>query len=149
MEADDASVAPRRKAVRRQACASHPRRAQLAASTRSPSRWALKRRWARGLALEPPTTPGRRVNKRDRQRTKHLCGGREEAAGPPTKHARAPAIRLRPVCRKVTTGFRADGGRDLLAAVRAHVNPGHRQGVSPLQAMQHALSPTGALLDPG
>ncbi|HEX9867050.1 MAG TPA: hypothetical protein VGC99_00395 [Candidatus Tectomicrobia bacterium] len=104
---------------------------------------------ARGLALEPTTTHGRRLKQRDRKMTAHLLVFLEDASVPPTPHSSAQARRLSTGCRKVTNGFRAEGGRDLLAAVRAMVNTGKRQGWSPVPAMQNALSPTGALFDPG
>jgi transposase len=68
---------------------------------------------------------------------------------PPTQNSREQAIRMSTVLRNVTHGLRSDGGRDLLAAVRSVVNTGKRQGGSAYQAIQRALSPVGALFDPG
>jgi transposase len=53
------------------------------------------------------------------------------------------------VFRKVTNGFRAEWGRDLLAAVRSVVNTGTRQGLSAYQAIQKALSPIGSFFELG
>ena len=68
---------------------------------------------------------------------------------PPTNNSSEQAIRMSTVFRKVTNGFRSDWGRDLFAAVRAVVNTGKRHGLSAFQAIQKALSPVGALFDPG
>ena len=68
---------------------------------------------------------------------------------PPTNNSSEQAIRLSAIFRKVTNGFRSDWGRDLFAAVRSVVNTGQRQGLSPFQAIQKALSPSNSLFDPG
>jgi transposase len=69
----------------------------------------------------------------------------DDATIPPTHHASEQAIRLSTVVRKVTNGFRSDGGRDLFAAVHSVVNTGTRQGLSAFQAIQKALAPMGSL----
>jgi transposase len=73
----------------------------------------------------------------------------DDAAMPPTNHASAHAIRMSPVFRKVTNGFRSAWGRDRVAAVRSVVNTGKRPGLSAYQAIQKALAPIGSFFEPG
>jgi transposase len=73
----------------------------------------------------------------------------DDAVIPPTNNASEQAIRMSPVFRKVTNGFRSEWGRDLFAAVRSVVNTGKRHGLSAYQAIQKALSPLGSLFEPG
>jgi transposase len=149
IEAGDAVLAPRLKAVLLRAFAIHKRREQLAESTLYQYRCDLKRRLARCLALEPTNKHGRRLKKRYLKITDHLFVFLEDASVPPTNNSSEQAIRMSTVFRKVTNGFRSDWGRDLFAAVRSVVNTGTRHGLSAFQAIQKALSPTGSLFDPG
>src|SRR6266511_2880265 len=145
IEAGDAILAPRLKAVLLRAFAIHKRREQLAASTLYQYRCDLKRRLAHCLALEPTNKHGRRVKKRYLKITDHLFVFLEDASVPPTHNSSEPAIRMSTVSRKVTTGFRSAWGRDLFASFRSIVNPGKRHGLSAFQAIQKALSPVGSL----
>jgi transposase len=137
------------KAVLRRAFAIHKRRDTGAAATVYQDRCDLQRRVHRGLALQPTTPHGRRLQKRDAKIQDHVCLLLDDAAIPPTHHSSAHTIRMRTVVRKVTNGFRSDWGRDLLAAVRSGVNTGKRQGLSAYQAIQKALAPIGSLGEPG
>ena len=103
----------------------------------------------RGLTLQPPPPHGKRRQKREAQNQAHLGLVLDEAAMPPPHNASAPAIRMRTVFRKGPNGFGSDGGRARLAAVRAAVNTGQRQGLTASQASQTALSLSGALFEPG
>jgi transposase len=142
-------LAPRLKARLRRALALHHRRDTRAASTQSQDRRDLQRRVDQCCA-SPPTNPhGRRLQKRSTKIRDHVCLGLDDASMPPTNHASEHALRLSTVVRKVTNGFRSEWGRDLCAAVRAVVNTGKRQGLSAYQAIQKALSPIGALFEPG
>jgi hypothetical protein len=44
------------------------------------------------------------------------------------------------IFRKVTNGFRSNGGRDLFAAVRSVVNTGKRHALNAFEAITKALS---------
>lgn len=147
--AGDTVCAPRLQAVLLRAVAMHQRRDTRAPSTLSPSRGARPRRRDRCFASQPPTPQGRRRQKRDPKSRDHLCLLLEEAAIPPTHTSSEHAIRMRTGLRKVTNGVRADGGRDLVAAVRSVVNTGTRHGLAAVQAIQRALSPVGSRFDPG
>jgi len=149
IDAGDAVCAPWIKAVCLRACAIHKRRDPRAASTLYQDRCDLPRRLHRGLALQPPSPHGRRLQKRSTkiQDTRFLL--LDDASIPPTTQASAQAIRMRPGFRNVTNGFRADGGRDLFAAVRSVGNTGTRHGLSAFQAIQRALAPVGSLFEPG
>jgi transposase len=149
IEAGDTAFAPRMKAVLLRAVAIHKRRDTLAASTLYPDQGDRQRRVHRCLALEPVNPPGRRLQKRSTKIQEPLFLLLDEAAIPPTNNASEPAIRMSPVSRKVTHGFRAEWGRDLFAAVRSVVNTGKRHGLSAYQAIQKALSPLGSLFEPG
>jgi transposase len=149
LDAGDLVFAARMQRVLRRALAIPKRRDTRAASTLYQYPCDLRRRVPRCVAL-PPTNPhGRRLPKRDAKIQENLCRCLEEATMPPTKHASAQAIRLSTVCRNVTHGSRADGGRALCAAVPSVVNTGKRPGLSAFQAIQRALSPVGSLFDLG
>jgi transposase len=148
LEAGDTVLAPRMKAVLLRAFAIHHRRDTLAASTLDQYRCDLRRRVHRCRALQPTNPHGRRRQTRDANIQHHLFLVLEDVAIPPTHHASEPAMRMRTVFRKVTKGCRSDWGPDVFAAVRSIVNTGQRQGLSAVQAIQKALSPVGAPLDP-
>jgi transposase len=92
---------------------------------------------------------GRRLQKRDAKIQENWFLFLDDATMPPTTNSSEQAIRMSTVFRKVTNGFRSDGGRDLFAAVRSVVNTGKRQGLSAYQAIQKALSPRVSLFEPG
>jgi transposase len=149
IDAGDAVLVPRMKAVFLRALASHTRRDTLAASTLYQSRGDLQRRVHRGLARQPTHPHGRRLQQRSAQIQDHGCLWLDDAPIPPTHNSSAQAIRMRTVLRKVTNGVRADWGRDLCAAVRSVVNTGKRRGLSAFHAIQQARSATSALFAPG
>ena len=149
IDAGDAVLAPRMKAVFLRAFAIHKRRDTLAASTLYQYRCDLHRRVTRCLALQPPNPHGRRLQKRYAKIQDHLFLFLEDATIPPTNNSSEQAIRMSTVFRKVTNGFRSEWGRDLFAAVRSIVNTGKRQGLSAYQAIQKALSPRVSLFEPG
>jgi transposase len=149
IEAGDRRFAPRMKAILLRAFAIHYRRDTLAASTLSQYRRELQRRVDRGLASQPTNPQGRRRQKRYAKIRDHVFRLLDDVSIPPTHNASEQAIRMSPVSRKVTNGFRSAWGRDLFAAVRAVVNTGKRPGLSAYQAIQKALSPIGALFEPG
>jgi transposase len=149
MDAGDAVLAPRMKAVCRRAFAIHTRRDTLTASTLSQSRGALQRRVTRCLARQPPNPHGRRLQKRDAKIQEHLFLLLDDVAIPPTHNASEQAIRMRTIFRKVPNGFRSEWGRDLVAAVRSLVHTGQRQGLSAVQAIQKALAPRVSCFEPG
>jgi transposase len=99
--------------------------------------------------LEPTQEDGVRLKKRYLKIKDNLFLFLQDAAVPPTNNSSEQAIRMSTIFRKVTNGFRSDWGRDLFAAVRSVVNTGKRQGLSPFQAIQKALSPGASLFDPG
>jgi transposase len=147
--AGDIVFAPRMKLVLLRAFAIHKRRDTLTASTLYQDQCDRRRRVTRGVALQPTTPHGRRLQKREAKLQAHWFLLLEDATIPPTNNSSEQAIRLSTVCRNVTNGFRADWGRDLFAAVRSVVNTGKRQGLSAFQAIQRALSPVGSLFDLG
>jgi transposase len=149
IDAGDAVLAPRMKAVFLRAFAIHKRRDTLAASTLYQYRCDLHRRVTRCLALQPTNPHGRRLQKRYAKIQDHLFLFLEDATIPPTNNSSEQAIRMSTVFRKVTNGFRSEWGRDLFAAVRSIVNTGKRQGLSAYQAIQKALSPRVSLFEPG
>jgi transposase len=149
MDAGDAVLAPRMKAVFLRACAIHKRRDTLTASTLYQYRCDLQRRVTRCLALQPPNPHGRRLQKRYAKIQDHLFLFLDDVAIPPTNNASEQAIRMSTIFRKVTNGFRSEWGRDLFAAVRSIVNTGQRQGLSAYQAIQKALAPRVSLFEPG
>jgi transposase len=149
IDAGDAVFAPRMKAVFLRAFAIHKRRDTLAASTLYQSRCDLQRRVHRYLALQPTNPHGRRLQKRYAKIQDHVFLFLEDGTVPPTNNASEQAIRMSTVFRKVTNGFRSDGGRDLFAAVRSVVNTGKRHGWSAFQSIQRARSPIGPLFDQG
>jgi transposase len=126
------------------AFAMHKRGDALAASTLYQYRGALQRRVDRCVARQPTNPHGRRLQKRYTKIRDHLCLVLEDASMPPTNNSSAQAIRMSTVFRKVTHGFRSQGGRDLFAAVRSVVNTGQCHGLSAYQAIQQALSPIGS-----
>jgi len=149
IDAGDAVLAPRMKAVFLRAFAIHTRRDTLAASTLYQYCCDLHRRVTRCLALQPTNPHGRRLQKRYAKIQDHLFLFLEDATIPPTNNSSEQAIRMSTVFRKVTNGFRSEWGRDLFAAVRSIVNTGKRQGLSAYQAIQKALSPRVSLFEPG
>jgi transposase len=149
IDAGDAVFAPRMKAVLLRGVAIHTRRDTRAASTLYQYRWDLQRRVHRGLALQSPNPHGRRLQQRDPKLQDPLCLVLEEASMPPTPHSSEQAIRMRTMVRKVTNGFRSNGGRDRFADVRSVINTGKRHGLSAIQSIPRALSPVGALFDQG
>jgi transposase len=149
LEAGDTVFAPRMKAVLLRAFAIHKRRDTLATSPLYQYRCDLQRRVSRGLALQPATPHGRRLQKRYAKIQDSLFLFLDDATIPPTNNASEQAIRMSTIFRKVTNGFRSEWGRDLFAAVRSVVNTGKRQGLSAYQAIQKALAPIGSLFEPG
>jgi transposase len=149
IDAGDAVLAPRMKAVFLRAFAIHKRRDTLTASTRYQYRCDLQRRVTRCLALQPPNPHGRRLQKRYAKIQDHLFLFLDDVAIPPTNNASEQAIRMSTIFRKVTNGFRSEWGRDLFAAVRSIVNTGQRQGLSAYQAIQKALAPRVSFFEPG
>jgi transposase len=149
MDAGDAVLAPRMKAVFLRALAIHKRRDTLTASTLYQYRGDLQRRVTRCLALQPPNPHGRRLQKRYAKIQDHLFLFLDDVAIPPTNNASEQAIRMSTIFRKVTNGFRSEWGRDLFAAVRSIVNTGQRQGLSAFQAIQKALAPRVSFFEPG
>jgi transposase len=101
------------------------------------------------MGVQPPTPHGRRLQKRSAKIQDNLFLFLDDATIPPANNSSEQAIRMSPVFRNVTHGFRSDWGRDLFAAVRSVVNTGKRRGLSAFQAIQKALSPIGSLFDPG
>jgi transposase len=149
LEAGDTVFAPRMKAGLRRAFAIHKRRATLATSTLYQDRCDLQRRVDRCLASQPTNAHGRRLQQRYAKIQDHLFLWLEDGTIPPTHNASEHAIRMSPVFRKVTHGFRSAWGRDRFAAVRSVVNTGNRRGLTAFQAIQKALSPMGSLFEPG
>jgi transposase len=149
MDAGDAVLAPRMKAVFLRAFAIHKRRDTLTASTLYQYRCDLQRRITRCLALQPPNPHGRRLQKRYAKIQDHLFLFLDDVTIPPTNNASEQAIRMSTVFRKVTNGFRSEWGRDLFAVVRSIVNTGQRQGLSAYQAIQKALAPRVSFFEPG
>lgn len=149
IEAGDKIFAPRMKLVLLRAFAIHKRRGRLAESTLYQYRCDLRRRLEGCLALVPTHQDGLRLKKRYLTIKDHLFLFLEDASVPPTNNSSEQAIRMSTIFRKVTNGFRSDWGRDLFAAVRSVVNTGRRQGLSPLQTIQRALSPSSSLFEPG
>jgi transposase len=149
IDAGDAVFSPRMKAVFLRAFAIHKRRDTLATSTLYQYRCDLQRRVHRCLTLQPTNPHGRRWQKRYAKLQDHLFLFLEDGSIPPTNNSSEQAIRMSPVFRKVTNGFRSAWGRDLFAAVRSVVNTGKRHGLSAFQSIQRALSPVGSLFNLG
>jgi len=149
IEAGDEVFAPVMKRVLLRAFVIHQRRERLAESTMYQYRCDLERRLNYCLALTPTQRDGVRLKKRYLRIRKNLFLFLEDATVPPTNNSSEQALRWSAIFRKVTNGFRSDWGRDLFAAVRSVVNTGKRQGLSPFQAIQRALSPSNSLFDPG
>ena len=149
LEAGDTIVAPRMTALRLRAFAMHQRRDTLAASTQDQYRGDLQRRVDRCFAHQPTNPQGKRLQKRSAKIRDHWFLFLDDASIPPTTNSGEQAMRMSTVFRKVTNGFRSEGGRDLFAAVRSVVNTGKRHGLSAYQAIQKALSPIGSLFEPG
>ena len=137
------------QAVFLRAFALHNRRDTLAATTLYQYPCELRRRVKRCVASQPTNLHGLRRQKRDAKLQDNVFLFLAATTMPPTNNSSEQAIRMSTVFRKVTNGFRSDWGRDLFAAVRSVVNTGKRHGLSAFQAIQKALSPVGALFDPG
>jgi transposase len=148
IEAGDRVFAPVMKRVLLRAFVIHRRRGRLAKSTLYQYRCNLERRLEYCLALTPTQRDGVRLKKRYLRIRDNLFLFLEDAAVPPTNNSSEQAIRLSAIFRKVTNGFRSDWGRDLFGEVRSVVNTGHRQGLSPFQAIQRALSLSSSLFKP-
>ncbi len=149
IEAGDQVFAPVMKRVLLRSFVIHQRRERLAESTLYQYRCELERRLEYALALAPTQKDGIRLKKRYLRIRENLFLFLDDATVPPTNNSSEQAIRLSAIFRKVTNGFRSNWGRDLFAAVRSVVNTGSRQGHSPFQAIQKALSPSNSLFDPG
>ncbi len=149
IEAGDRIFAPVMKRVLLRAFVIHQRRERLAESTLYQYRCELERRLEYCLALTPTQRDGVRLKKRYLSIRDNLFLFLEDATVPPTNNASEQALRWSAIFRKVTNGFRSDWGRDLFGAVRSVVNTGQRQGLSPFQAIQRALSPNNSLFDSG
>lgn len=145
IDAGDAVFCPQMKQLLLWAIVVRRRWHTLAASTQYQYRCRLNRRLESALALSPIQEDGIRLQNRYRDLRENLFLFLEDTTIPPTNNASEQALRLSVIFRKVTNGFRSDWGRDLFANIRSIVNTGKRQGLSPFQAIAHALNPTKSL----
>lgn len=140
IEAGDAILAPRLKALVLRAVVLARRRFALKDSTREHYRRRLERELTAILALMPTNRHGKRLKKRYLAIRGNLFTFLTHPEAPPDNNGSERELRPMATYRKVTGGFRSDWGRDLCAAVRSVIGTAARRGLDAYQAIFAVLT---------
>jgi transposase len=140
IEAGDTIFAPRLKALLLRAVLLARRRFELKASTRVEYRRRLERDLDAVLALQPSNRHGQRLRKRYLATRDGLVTFLEHPDVPPDNNGSERDLRPMVTYRKVTGGFRSDGGPDLCAGIKSAVGTAARCGVDAYHAVLAVLA---------
>ncbi len=123
IDAGDAVVAPRMKALLLRAVVLARRHRDLAETTRREYRRRLERDLDAVMALAPTQRDGRRLRKRCARVRDHLFSFLDHPEIAADNNSSERELRPTATYRKVTGGFRSDWGANLFATVRSARNP--------------------------
>ena len=108
----------------------------------------IKKELFQALDLKPTSDDGKRLLKRYQKIKDNLFLFLENPLLEPTNNSSEQALRWSVIFRKITNGFRSDWGKDLFSYVRSIINTGKRQGLSAIESIRVALSPSLSLFSP-
>jgi transposase len=140
IEAGDRIFAPRMKALLLRTVIIARRRADLKESTRREYRRRLERDLDAVLALQPTNRHGQRLRKRYAAIRSHLFTFLEHSEIAPDNNGSERELRPTATYRKVTGGFRSDGGADLFADIKSVIGTAARRGIDAYHAIYSVLS---------
>lgn len=120
----------------------HHRRHELAASTWVVYRSRVKQALKANLLLKPTTKEGLNLLRRYLEVQDSLLTFLKYPDVPPTNNESEQRIRWSVIFRKVTNGSRSVWAAELFMAYRSVVNTGAKHGLSALESLNRALSPT-------
>src|SRR5215210_655333 len=138
-EAGDAIFAPRMKALLLRAVVLARRHRGLAESTRREYRRRLEHALDAVMALAPTNQHGQRLRKRYGRLREHLFTFLDHPEVTADNNGSERELRPTATYRKVTGGFRSDGGANLYAAVRSVIGTAARRGIDAYQAIRATL----------